>query len=397
MNVQMVRLEIGPQTFEIEPSEVERRREELRRAWRYEPVEHVPIAVDLSPACGETVRDTHLDTEAWFSSATRRIQWSLELVPDDYIPLAEPPWLGFHTVPAMLGSELWWADDLNAMPGIRQPLITTVDQVQGLSVGDPCRDGFCPEILRRLEIAAACFPPEVAIGGVDMNSPLGDVLELMDQTLFFLSLKQSPEAVHQAAEIVLRTQLAVQDAVAAAVGDSSRLAALGNWPTWRPEWAKALVADDIAGLVGPAVFREFDQPYTNHLIAAGGGGLLHICGPHPSARFYMHDDPPVHGLNCSYRFSRDEFATLKEELGPRAEGELGRRGHLEIMFERGVPLADQVRGFREFAEFFAPDVLALPYCQVLTDGSVPGEEVPRFYAEMRAIAEEYARRMRWST
>ena len=97
----------------------------------------------------------------------------------------------------------------------------------------------------------------------------------------------------------------------------------------------------------------------------------------------MHDDPHIYGINCSFRFSHDEFAKLKEELGPRAEAKLGRRGHLEIMFERGVPLADQVRAFREFAEFFAPDVVALPYCQVVTDGSVTGEEVTRFYGEMR--------------
>jgi hypothetical protein len=388
-------LEIGPQRFDIDPSEVEQRKERLRRVWRYEPVDHIPIAIDLSPACGETVPRIHLDTTAWFSSAVRRIQWSLAFVPDDYIPLLEPPWLGFHTVPVMLGAELWWADSWDAMPAIKKPLVTSVEEASSLCVGNPYRDGFCPEILRRLEIATACFGPEVAIGGVDMNSPLGDVMDLMDQTSFFVALKRWPDVIHRAAETVTRTQLAVQRAVVDTVGDVSRLGAMGNWPTWRPEWAKTLVADDIAGLVGPAVFEQFDKPYTNRLIEAFGGGLLHVCGPHPSAHLYMHDNPRIEGLNCSFRYSRGEFVKLREEVGRKAEAELGRRGHLEIMFERGVPLADQIDGFREVAEFFAPDVVALPYCQVLTDGSITGDEIAQFYREMRAIAEVYAAKMRW--
>jgi hypothetical protein len=391
----MDRLEVEPRTFDIDPSEVERRKETLRRAWSYQPVDHIPITVDLSPVCGDTLRATHVDTSAWFSSAVRRIEWSLELIPDDYIPLAEPPWLGFHTVPAMLGCDLWWSADPNAMPGIKQPLITDASQLQVLSVRDPRQGGFYPELLHRFEVAVACFPPEVAIGGPEVTSPLSNVMEIMDQTLFFVSLKQSPEAVHRACEVVTATQLGVQEAVLDVVGDASRLAAMGNFMIWRPEWAKVLVADDIAGLLGPVVFREFDQPYTNRLIETGGG-LLHVCGPHPSIRFYMHDDPPIYGLNCSFRFSREQFAMLKEELGPKAEATLGRRGHLEIMFERGVSLADQVRGFRELAEFFAPDVVAFPYCQVLTDGSISGEEVTRFYGEMRTIAEEYACKVHWS-
>jgi hypothetical protein len=389
------RLDIEPHSFDIDAVAIARRKEELRRVWRYEPVDHVPVTVDLSPVCGETVRDAHLDASAWFSSAVRHIEWSLAALPDDYIPLVRPPWLGFHTVPAMFGAQIWWADDPHAMPAVKEALVTTVDQLWELLEHDPRRDGHCPEILRRLQIAAACFPPEVAIAGVDMASPLGDVLELMDQTLFFVSLKRSREAIHHACEVVTRTQLAVQEAALAALGGSERMAAVGKWPTWRPEFGKCLVTDDIASLLSPAVFEQFDQPYTDRLIRPYGGGLLHICGPNPSARLYMHDDPPIYGLNCSFRYSRGNLDALKEELGPRAEARLRRRGHLEVMFERGVPLADMVRDFRELADVLAPDLVALPYCQVLSDGSVSSEEIGSFYAAMRTIAEDYAGKMRW--
>ncbi len=388
-------MEIGPQTFEIDAGEVERRKETMRRAWRYEPVDRIPVTVDLSPACGETVHDTHLDTQAWFSSAARRITWSLRVLPDDYVPLVEPPWLGFHVVPVMFGAKLWWAEDPNEMPGIKDPLVTDIDRLYELPVPDPHHDGALPEILRRLEIATTCFPAEVSVGGVDMMSPLGDVFDLMDQTLFFVSLKRHPEAILHACELVTRAQVAIQDAALAVVGGRERFAALSNWPTWRPEFAKTLIADDIAGLLSPGVFERFDMPFTDRLLERYGGGLLHVCGPNPSARLYMHDDPPTYGVNCSFRYSRGDLTTLKDEVGRKAEDRLGRRGHLEVMFERGVPLQEMVDGFRELAETLAPDVLALPYCQVLTDGSVTDDEIIRFSAAMRAIGEDYAGKMRW--
>jgi hypothetical protein len=393
--MEIANVNIEPQTFEIDAPEVERRRENMRRAWRYQQVDHVPVTVDFSPACGETLRDTHLRTEAWFASAVRRIQWSLELLNDDYIPLAEPPWLAFHTVPAMFGAPLWWAEDPHEMPGIKDPLVTSIEQLYELADPDAQRDGFLPEILRRLAIAKDCFPLEVALGGVDMMSPLGDVMDIMEQTLFFVSLKRHPEAILQACDLVTRVQIAIQEAALAVVEDLDRFASMSHWPTWRPEFAKVIVSDDIAGLLSPAVYERFDMPFTDRLIERYGGGLLHVCGPHPSARLYMHDDPPIYGLNCSVRYSLDGLATLKEEMGRNAEDRLGRRGHLEVMFERGVPLQAMVNGFRDIAEALAPDVLALPYCQLLTDGSVADEEIVCFCCDMRTIAEDYAHKMRW--
>ncbi len=388
-------IEIEPQTFDIDAAEVERRRERVRRAWRYEAVDHIPVTIDFSPACGETVYGTHNDIAAWFASAVRRIRWSLRLLDDDYIPLAEPPWLGFHPVASMLGARLWWSDDPNEMPGIKDPLVKDVRQLYELRDPDPRSDGVGPELLRRLALAKECFPVEVALGGVDMTSPLGDVLDIMDQTLFFMSLKRDPDAILHACGVVTRAQTALQDAALAVVGERERLAGFTNWPTWRPEFAPVLVADDIAGLFSPAVFERFDQPFTNQLLERYGGGLLHICGPNPSAGLYMHDAPRIHGHNCSFHYSRGDFARLREELGLKAQERLGRRGHLEIMFERGVPLAAMVEGFREMAAAFAPDVLALPYCQIVPDGSVGDDDIRAFCAVMREIAQEYAAAMRW--
>jgi hypothetical protein len=65
------------------------------------------------------------------------------------------------------------------------------------------------------------------------------------------------------------------------------------------------------------------------------------------------------------------------------------------MFERDMPLREVVAGFRQLAAELAPDVVAIPYCQVPADGSVSDEELMGFHAALRAVGEAYARAMTW--
>lgn len=387
-------IDIEPQTFDIDHEAVRRARETVRRVWRYEPVDHVPVLIDIGPECGTTIRAALRHREHWFSSSVRRIERSLRVLPDDYVPWVGPPWAGFFAVPVMLGATLWWEKDPDAWPAIRDPLVKRVEQLAELPEVDPWQHGFMPEVLERLAIARDCFPEEVAVCGVDMTSPLGDVLNLMDQTLFFVSLKRDPEAIHAACERVAAVQVAVQEA-ALEIVEQKRMAALSLWPIWRPEDAKVLVSDDVAGIVGPRAWVEFDKPYAERLIAHFGGGMTHNCGPQHSIPHLMQDEPPTWGLNCSQRYSREDLPALRDELGGTSEERLGRRGHLEVMFERHVALDDMVKGFRDLADALAPDVVAIPYCQVPADGSVSDDEITAFYRAMRSVADDYASRMRW--
>jgi hypothetical protein len=389
------RVSIEPLDFDLDSSAVAASKETVRRAWRYEEVDAVPFTVDLYPAVGETLRDVLLDDKAWFTSGVRRIERSLRTLGPTYIPLFEPPWTAYYLVPAMLGAELWWEEDLDAWPAVKTPLAREVGELDGLRQPDLVEAPHIARLLGRLRIAAACLPPEVAIGGMDMMSPFGDVQSITDQTKFFMALKRDPDAIHRACELVTRVQIALQDAALEAVGDPSRLAAMTNWTIWRPDFAPVLVTDDVAGLLSPRVYREFDTPYGDQLLERYGGGLRHVCGPHPSAELYMTDEPMTYGLNCSWRFSREQLPKLREALGPHAEERLGRRGHLEVMFERDMPLDYIVDGFRQLAHELAPDVLAMPYCQVAAK-AVSDEEVARFARDLSLVARDYARRMRWN-
>jgi hypothetical protein len=65
------------------------------------------------------------------------------------------------------------------------------------------------------------------------------------------------------------------------------------------------------------------------------------------------------------------------------------------MFERDMPLPSVVEAFRGLADVLAPDVAAIPYCQVACDGSVSDDEIAAFGEAMRRVAEDYAARIRW--
>jgi hypothetical protein len=385
---------IEPQHFEIDRDKLDRVKEERRRVWRYERVDHIPVVIDLYPKLGETVHDALKNTEAWFASAVRRIHFLLAALPDDYIPYVDPPWQASFTVPVMLGAELWWSDDPNVYPAIRDHPLVDVDQIFELQNPDPYRDGFMPEILRRLGIASSCFPAEVAIGGVDMTSPLMDVLNLMDEWLFLVSLKRHPEAIHHACQVVTRAQLAIQEAALRIVGDVNRYAAVSLWPYWQPEGKKVLVDDDVAALLSPTMFDEFDLTYQDCLFERFGGGLIHNCGPNPSAQLYLRERPQSHGLNCSYDYSRNDFGTLREQFGSVAEETLGFRGHVELLFEQPMRPEEMVANYRHAMEALAPEVIAIPICYLPADTATQ-EDVEYLYWSMREIAVEYANNIRW--
>ena len=313
----------------------------------------MPVIVDLGPECDESVQGVLLEDEAWFNSGVRRIERSLRLLQDDYIPVFEPPWAGYFSTPAMLGAELWWEEDPDSWPAVKSPPVRDLDALGRLEPPDVASSPHFMRILARLAVARDCLPPSVAVGGVDMMSPLGDLQGIMDQSLLFVAMKRAPEAIHRACDVITATQEAVQDATLGVVGDESRLAALSNWPIWRPEGAKVLVTDDVAGLLSPAVYEAFDKPYGDRLLRRYGGGLRHVCGPHPALSLYMTEDPPVHGLNCAFRFSRKSLAGT--QAGARTRGGGGvrpprsPRGHVRAgsaaaARRRGVPGAGRRAG-----------------------------------------------------
>lgn len=379
--------------LEIDSRKVERRKDERRRVWRYQKVDHIPVIVDLYPTCGFTARERYEDFEAWYACNLESIRRSLATLPDDYIPSTHLVWGGDMTIATMFGASLYWSSDPDQDPSVAKRLITDVAQIYGLPVPDPVRDGRMPENLRWMRLLAERLPQEVHLAGLDMTGPLANTFSMMDEQLFYIALKEEPEAVHHLLSLVTRTILACEQALVEAAGGVERMPCIDYSSIWQPEGHKGYVSDDISAHISPAMFESFSLPWGSRILQRWPGGLLHNCGPHPSAHLYLHHDPPLDGLNCSFKFTRSSFPALREAFGRRAQEELGRRGHLEVLLHE-MTAEEMVAAFRNMMEALAPDVYAIPICWLQADEWLD-DDITDLYWQMRRVAEEFAASMRW--
>jgi len=370
--------------FNLDHDEIAKRKQLRRDVWDYRPVDHIPVVMWLTPSCGYTLREQRESTEIQFKVNVETIRKSLALIPDDYIPFAfVTP--GYMTIATMFGMEPYWSDDPDQPPGTGGCIIDDLEQVYRLS-RPGMEAGLMPENIKRLRYHADNLPSDVSITGIDCGGPLNTCKDLLDTNLLYTGFYDNPQAMHYLLDLVTDVQLEVYRAVIAAAGGLDRMTCIDFSPTWAPEKYKSFVSDDVCATIGPGIFREFSIPYNNRLYQPWGCGLLHNCGPNPSKHLYLDHDPPMKGLNCSFRHSHREFVEFREIFAGW--------GVIEAMFDFGEKPEEMLAGYRYMMETLAPDTIGIPVC--IIDDTWPDGDITSLYWEMRKIAEEYAATMKWA-
>lgn len=369
--------------FNLDHSEIERRKQLRRDLWDYRPVDHIPIVFWLTPSAGYTLREQRESTEVQFKVNVEAIKRSLKLLPDDYIPFAfVTP--GYMTIATMFAMEIYWSSDPDQPPGVDGHLIQDLEQVYHLPRPD-LNAGLMPENIRRLRYHAENLPPDVYLTGIDSGGPLNTCKDLLDTNLMYLAFYDDPQAMHHLLKLVTEVQLEVYHAVVRAAGGINRMTSIDFSPNWAPEKYKSFVSDDICATIGPGLFQEFGIPYNNCLYQPWGSGLMHNCGPNPCKHLYLNHNPKLKGLNCSYRFSHQEFPELREIFAGW--------GIIEAMFDSGETPEQMLAQFRMMMEILAPDTIGIPMC--IVDDTWSDSDITDLYWEMRKIGEEYATNMKW--
>jgi hypothetical protein len=289
------------------------------------------------------------------------------------------------TIATMFGMDVHWGDDANQPPGASGSLIEDMGEVYRLKRPDSRRDGLMPHNLRWLEYANRHLPPEVYITGIDLGGPLNTAKDLLETNLLYTSFFDAPEALHHFLDLVTEVQIACIREIISAAGGLERLTCTDFDPVWAPLPYKGFVSDDVCASFGPRIFSEFSIPYNNRILKGFQGGRLHNCGPNPSAQLYPDHEPQCFGLNCSYRYSREDIPILKEAFRGR--------GIVEFNFDNGEGPKEILQGFEEIAEVFAPDTVAMPV--LFLDHTWSDEDLRGLYADMRKISEHYAQEMHW--
>ena len=371
----------------IDGREIEKRKERVRRAWQRRKVDHTPIAFVLEDFHGHTLREACTSGEVQLAANRANIDRLLRILPDDYIPVARL-WPGYITIATMFGVPVHWSEDPNQAPGVGSHPIAEVGQATALADGplpDPRTSGLMPFIIEWTARFARELPPEVSIAGPDLGGPMNTAKDLFETDLLFTALYDWPDEFHRFLAFAAEVQVACYREVIRAAGGAQRLSCIDFDPVWAPEGSKGFVSDDVSAGLSPGHFRAFSMPANNRIFRQWRGGRIHNCGPHPAAGLYLDHDPPIDGLNCSFRCTRGDLPHLPEAFGGR--------GLVELMFDNGESAAEIVAGFEEAARLLAPGVLAIPV--VWLDARWADGDIRQLYEELRSVATRCAADMRW--
>ena len=373
--------------LDIDHREIERRKQVFRDAFDYRPADHVPIFIWMMGFEGSgqyTLRQELESTEVQFKVNVESIKRSLRTVPDDYIPTVRIT-QGYMTIATMFGMDVCWSNDPSQPPGTGGCVVDDLEKVYSLR-RPSVDDGIMPENVRRLRYFHENLPPDVYLTGIDIGGPLNTLKDLLDTNLLYTGFYDNPQAMHYLLDMVTEVQLDVcRKQLEVTGGDINRFAGIDFDPLWHPERYKSFVSDDVCATIGPALFKEFAIPYNSRVCRPWGSGGLHNCGPNPCKELYLAHDPKIKYLNCSFRYSQEEF--------PEFRSLFAGWGLIEAMFDNSETAEQMLDGYRTMMENLAPDTLGIPYCVV--DGSWTDGDITSFYWDMRKISEEYARNMRW--
>ena len=371
----------------IDRREIERRKDRVRRAWRRRKVDHTPIAFVLEDFHGHTLREACENGELQLEFNRSNIGRLLRILPDDYIPAARL-WPGYITIATMFGLPAHWSEDPSQAPGVLRHPVTEIGQALALAAAappDPRTSGLMPFILEWTARFARELPPEVSLAGPDLGGPLNTAKDLFETDLLYTALYDEPEALKGFLDFAADVQIACYGEVIRAAGGIERLTCIDFDPVWAPEGRKGFVSDDVCAGLSPEHFSEFSMPANNRIFRRWRGGRIHNCGPHPAAGLYLDHDPPIDGLNCSFRYTRPDFPQLAKAFAGR--------GLVELMFDNGETAAEIVAGYEEAASAFSPDVLAIPVAWL--DGRWTDGDIRDLHDSLRRVAERYAAQMRW--
>ena len=369
---------------DIDGREMERRKDRIRRAWAYRRVDHVPVGFFMEDLGRYSLREQCENGRIQFQVNYNCIDRFLRLLPDDYIPVARL-WCGYVTLASMFGVAIHWSDNPNQAPGVAHHPIRDMSQVHGLRKPDAATSGLMPFNLRWIRYYRENFPPEVYFTGMDLGGPMNTAKDLLDTNLLYTAFFDSPEEYRRLLDLATAVQIECYRQYIAAAGGAERLSCIDFDPMWAPETAKGFVADDVCASFSPEIFRQFSRPFNNRIFRLWPGGRIHNCGPHPSIGEYLDHDPPINGLNCSWRHTRRDLPRIKQAFRGR--------GIVELMFDNGESPEEILRGYEDAANILAPDVVGVPL--LMLNESWSDENIRGVYHDLVQVAQRYADQINW--
>jgi len=242
----------------------------FKRAARGERLGHVPLALIIDSPwipghLGVNHIDYYLDPDVWFES-------NLKVMNEFPEPIFLPSWwveYGMAVEPSAFGAKIRFHRDKT--PDCRGILKRLEDFEK--SAVDPEKDGLMPFVLHQYEkLKGRIFEAGFTMPMVAARGPLCTAAHLRGLTGFLMDLMDDPEGARKIIEEATKAAISWLEAQARTIGESVE---------------GILLLDDIVGLVGPSLYREFAHPY-----------LMRIFGHFPDhwIKVYHNDTPEISAI-----------------------------------------------------------------------------------------------------
>ena len=266
--------------------------ERQRRAWAFEPVDHLPIMVTLrDDVAHQTFGHTGWPTFDWeqqMADPARMLlnelapAWESTLLRDDKCFSIRPN-LGIGTIPTLVGCKVAFDNaSEDSMPWVVRPEgYTERENLQRLmDAGVPDLDGGNTSTYRRIVEAWRVFLqpyPKLRrfchLTLPDNQGPFNLAFHLRGESLY-LDVYDDPEWVHQFLGWISRLYVAASKHYKAILGEPLDQ---GFYWNWRLRGGVRNV-DDNSVLLGPEQYGQFVKPYNDRSFGPFGGGAHHFCG-----------------------------------------------------------------------------------------------------------------------
>lgn len=367
--------------FDLDPDEIDRRKQLIRDLWDGRAVDHVPVLVNVvNPGVRYTVREQFQDGDKQLEEALAAVELTWREIPHgDTVPAMRPD-VGCSCLATAFGSELFWGHDPNQTCGVREPILRDVEDAHHLAVPPP-DGGQLAEGVARVRRFAEAGDGMVSVSLLDMAGGLNVAADLLGAESMYVAMHQNPKALLCLLDKIQQLFLEAIGLQMEAAGGQDRITTTDFPDYWFPERRKGHVSDDMSANMSLELYRQFSLPFHDRVFAAYGGGGLHNCGPNPCLEGYLEHTPAPRAIDLAFRYSEGDLPAIKECCRKRAVIYMGE-------FPSSPPEA--VATFRRIMELMVPDVVVIPVLSVRQEDR-PAE----LYAAMRAVSEEYARRMDW--
>jgi len=378
--------------FEINNIEIEKRKERIRKIWRYEHADHIPLGIYIVNNKEQfTRREIETEKEKNLRLDLNSVKKSLEVLYDDYIPFLKPE-VGCATIPTILGCEVSYTEQFDNFSTVKKPIVNKIEDLEKLEIplskNEIIKKGLMPLNLEKIRYYQDITKGSIDMTGFDMGGVMCGSVDIMDSNLFYISLITEKVRMLNYLEKISNLYVKVQEILTGEIGDLNKMMNI-DWDTsWYPEGFKGYVSDDPCANFGIEAFETFSKPFNKKMYDRFGYGGFHNCGPHPCASEYCNygngNNKRVKAINCSLHFTYREINKFMSAFR-------GTKTILYFLFEEEFyNSAEAVMLYKEIAEKGTEyNIVCIPSYSI--DANLYSDnDIEDIYDEFLDISKEYA-------